>query len=151
MRLHQPPRAVGLGDRCVSETLLEVEQVFAPDGPSARAARHFVAEAVTAVGMPAEEVLLLASELVTNVVLHARTDFVVRMAVTEDAIRVAVMDENTRLPTRVEAPVDATSGRGLSIVDALARCWGVEVHPWGKTVWFELPCRSGDSAVTSFH
>lgn len=149
MRLQ--PRSVGLGDRCVSETLLEVEQAFAPDGPSASAARRFVAEAVNAIGMPADEALLLASELVTNVVLHARTDFVVRMAVTEDAIRVAVMDENTRLPTRVEAPVDATSGRGLSIVDAVAQRWGVEAHPGGKTVWFELPCRSGEFAVHSCH
>ena len=135
----------------MSETLLEVEQAFAPDGPSARAARRFVAEAVAAIGMPADEALLLASELVSNVVLHARTDFVVRMAVTEDALRVAVMDENTRLPTRVEAPVDATSGRGLSIVDAVAHRWGVEAHPGGKTVWFELPCGSGESAVSSCH
>lgn len=135
----------------MSETLLEVEQAFAPDGPSARAARRFVAEAVAAIGMPTDEALLLASELVTNVVLHARTDFVVRMAVTEDALRVAVVDENTRLPTRVAAPVDATSGRGLSIVDAVAQRWGVEAHAGGKTVWFELPCRSGESAVSSCH
>ena len=133
----------------MSETLLEVEQAFAPDGPSARAARRFVAEAVTAIGMPADEALLLASELVTNVVVHARTDFVVRMALTENAIRVAVMDGNTRLPTRGAAPVDATSGRGLSIVDAVVQRWGVQVHPGGKTVWFELPCCSGESPASS--
>lgn len=134
---------MGLGIGCVSEILLEVERAFEPDGPNARAARQFVAEAVTAVGMSPDDALLLASELVTNVVLHARTDFIVRMAVTDEAIRVAVMDANTRLPTRVKAPVDATSGRGLSIVDAVAQRWGVDAHPGGKTVWFELPCRSG--------
>ncbi len=149
MRLHSS--AVGLGDRCVSETLLEVERAFEPDGPNAGAARQFVADAVTAIGMSPDEALLLASELVSNVLLHARTDFVVRMAVTEEAIRVAVIDHNTRIPTRVEAPVDATSGRGLSIIDAVAQRWGVETHPGGKTVWFELPCRSGRLHGTPCH
>jgi hypothetical protein len=35
-------------------------------------------------------------------------------------------------------PPAATSGRGLSLVDALASEWGVHPSPPGKTVWFEL-------------
>ncbi|XNR95175.1 ATP-binding protein [Streptomyces sp. R-74717] len=30
------------------------------------------------------------------------------------------------------------SGRGVSLVDALALRWGVEQGPYGKTVWCEL-------------
>lgn len=135
----------------MSETLLEVERAFEPEGPSAAAARRFIAEAVKAAGLSPDDALLLASELVTNVLLHARTDFVVRMAVTEKAIRVAVIDQNTRVPTRVEAPVDATSGRGLSIVEAVAQRWGVDTHPGGKTVWFEVACGSGQKQAVPCH
>jgi hypothetical protein len=33
----------------------------------------------------------------------------------------------------------ARSGRGLHLVGALARAWGVEPSADGKTVWAELP------------
>lgn len=135
----------------MSETLLQVERAFEPDGPNAGVARRFIAEAVAATGVSSEEALLLASELVTNVVLHARTGFVVKMAVTEEAIRVSVTDENSRLPALVDAPLDATTGRGLCIVDALADRWGVEPHPGGKTVWFEVPCRAGSDRSAPCH
>ncbi|MBW3613801.1 MAG: ATP-binding protein [Actinobacteria bacterium] len=134
----------------MNETLLEVERAFEPDEPSARAARRFVADSVAAAGVPAEDALVLANELVTNVVLHARTEFVVRMAVTEDSIRVAVTDQNSRLPMRANAPLDATSGRGLSIVAAVAERWGVDPHPGGKTVWFELACHPGKLRSAGF-
>ena len=39
----------------------------------------------------------------------------------------------------VAAPLDATSGRGLALVQSLADNWGIERTPVGKTVWFEIP------------
>jgi hypothetical protein len=35
-------------------------------------------------------------------------------------------------------PLDATTGRGLLIVDSLASRWGVIEHDGGKSVWFEV-------------
>jgi hypothetical protein len=40
---------------------------------------------------------------------------------------------------RGEPAVDATSGRGLFIVDRLAGGWGFVARPEGKLVWFEVP------------
>ena len=118
---------------------LEVERAFEPDGPSARAARHFVADTLAACRLDPAEAVLLASELVTNVVMHARTEFVVTVAVDGDVVHLSVQDRNSRLPVRPTTPVDATSGRGLAMVDALARTWGVDTHEDGKTVWCEVP------------
>jgi hypothetical protein len=54
-------------------------------------------------------------------------------------LRVEVHDGNSRHPTPSPAPADATSGRGLHLVESLAERWGVEGTPDGKVVWFELP------------
>ena len=47
-------------------------------------------------------------------------------------------DGNIRLPQPSMAPADATTGRGLALVDALANAWGDGRHGRGKTVWFEV-------------
>lgn len=86
---------------------------------------------------PTETALLLASELVTNAVLHARTELVVRCEVTSDCIRVEVEDGSRLLPLLDRAAVDAVSGRGLCLVADLAHAWGVEPLATGKKVWFE--------------
>jgi hypothetical protein len=41
------------------------------------------------------------------------------------------------MPQPCLAPADATSGRGLAIVDGSGLQWGVERHARGKTVWIE--------------
>lgn len=83
--------------------------------------------------------VLLASELLTNGLLHARTDLLVRFLLHPDCVRVEVLDGNSRLPAAVAAPLDATSGRGLALVQSLADNWGIERTTAGKTVWFEIP------------
>ncbi|HET9443289.1 MAG TPA: ATP-binding protein [Acidimicrobiales bacterium] len=129
--------------RRLAEPRLEVERAFEPDGSSARAVRRFVADALTACRVDPAEVVLLASELVTNVVIHARTEFTVTVSVEPDVVHLSVHDGNSRLPVRPATPVDATSGRGLALVDAVARTWGVEVDEDGKTVWCEVPVQAG--------
>ena len=82
---------------------------------------------------------LLVSELATNAVLHARSDFEVTIIRSQQRVRVEVFDQNTRLPSFAIAPPDAYSGRGLIILRELASAWGVESHSdVGKTIWFEL-------------
>lgn len=126
----------------MAQPRLEVERAFEPDASSARAARRFVAEALAACGVEPAEAVLVASELVTNVVIHARTDFLVTVTVGGDVVHLSVHDRNRRLPVRAATPLDATSGRGLAMVDAVARTWGVEVHEDGKTVWCEVPVQT---------
>jgi anti-sigma regulatory factor (Ser/Thr protein kinase) len=85
-----------------------------------------------------DSAVLLVSELTTNAALHARTD--VQVTVRFDAHRLwaEVKDWNTRMPQPCHTPPDATSGRGLQLVEALAARWGAERDRDGKRVWFVL-------------
>lgn len=86
-----------------------------------------------------DEAVLLTSELLSNAVLHARTDARLTITSREDGtLRVEVADENPRLPISVAPPDEAQSGRGLWLVETIATAWGVERTELGKTVWFEL-------------
>jgi len=84
--------------------------------------------------------VLLADELATNAILHGRTDFEVRVRKIGEVVRVEVLDGNTRAPVAALVPEDATTGRGLLMVQSLASRWGIESVDDGKAVWFELPC-----------
>jgi anti-sigma regulatory factor (Ser/Thr protein kinase) len=92
---------------------------------------------------------LLLSELMTNAYRHAKVpagrEIWARCVVTEDRIRVTVTDANDTLPTPGMALLDDESGRGLTLVTALADNWGAERRECGigKEVWFELALRAG--------
>ena len=106
-------------------------------------ARLFVRESLASWGLDAmvEAAVLVVSELATNAVLHARTELVVRLAVNEaGGLRIEVVDAAEGHPRVRGHSASATTGRGLSIVEGLAREWGVEpAGPGpGKTVWAEL-------------
>lgn len=107
----------------------------------ARAARTFVNETLGAWGLQriTDIAQLLTSELVTNAVRHARSEDVdVTVRQEDEAVRVEVHDSSREPPTPREAGPEAESGRGLQLVAALSRAWGVKPIPTGKTVWFEL-------------
>lgn len=122
---------------------VDVSSEFAPDPPAVGAARRFLRQALQdqldghAGSDLADSLLMAANELATNAVMHARTEFTVRLLVAPDRVRVEVADENSRVPQPCLAPADATSGRGLAIVDSSGLDWGVDRHPGGKTVWVQ--------------
>ncbi len=98
-----------------------------------------MADVLTGWGLSCDDLPLLVSELATNAVLHARSDFQVSVVHSGPRVRVEVFDQNTRLPSFAVAPPDAYSGRGLMLLRRLATAWGVESHSdVGKTIWFEL-------------
>jgi anti-sigma regulatory factor (Ser/Thr protein kinase) len=115
------------------------QAAFTPEPHSARAARRFVAERLAKHRIRDDLAVLLVSELATNAVLHARTEFVVRTAIADERLRVEVEDYNSRPPLVAHTPAEATSGRGLHLLHSLADAWGVEGCPDGKIVWFEVP------------
>jgi anti-sigma regulatory factor (Ser/Thr protein kinase) len=81
---------------------------------------------------------LLTSELVTNAILHAGTEIEVEVTLEAGRARVAVKDRNSQLPEPRTGPRDATTGRGLRLVAAMASAWGAERIDDGKVVWFDL-------------
>ncbi|MBL7495185.1 ATP-binding protein [Frankia sp. CNm7] len=87
--------------------------------------------------------VLLASELVTNAVLHGRGDPTVEIRASDRQVWVGVQDPDSRIPRAQHADSGALGGRGLHLVDTLAHSWGTApIAGDGKTVWFTLPRQS---------
>lgn len=86
----------------------------------------------------APDVLLCASELAANAVLHSDTGqtggtFTVRAELSpEEYVAVEVEDDGGRWIERGPRP---SGGRGLHILGALATGWGVRSAASGRTVW----------------
>jgi anti-sigma regulatory factor (Ser/Thr protein kinase) len=101
-------------------------------------ARKFVASVLRGLIAPSdiEVVVLLASEVVTNAVIHAGTsvDLVVRRI--RGGVQIEASDGAKQPPVVVVGPVTSESGRGMRMVAALSDDWGVIRTAMGKTVWF---------------
>ncbi|QOV35936.1 ATP-binding protein [Streptomyces ferrugineus] len=80
---------------------------------------------------------LLVSELATNALLHSESRFRLTLFAAHGILRCEVRDGGSRVPTVLDAS-DAENGRGMFLVDTLARRWGCHREGPGKTVWFEL-------------
>ncbi|MFH8562160.1 SpoIIE family protein phosphatase [Streptomyces sp. NPDC017988] len=113
---------------------------FPPTPRSVASARRFVGTALE--GAPSELVdtaRLLVGELVTNAVLHARTEVEVAVLPRGGGALVKVSD---LCPARGLVPLGgrpyAGTGQGLRIVEELATRYGVDADGQRKTAWFEL-------------
>ncbi|MFF7353227.1 ATP-binding SpoIIE family protein phosphatase [Streptomyces filipinensis] len=104
-------------------------------GQARRLARHALArwdlEELT------DSVELLVSEVVTNAVRYASRPVTLRLLRT-DVLRCEVGDDVPQLPRLRQARATDEGGRGLYLVNKLARRWGATRLSTGKVVWFEL-------------
>ena len=90
-----------------------------------------------------DDARLITSELSANAVLHARTNFGVTLRSDGSGyLRIEVRDHNGHMSSPAAPRQDATSGRGLLIVGALAASWGTQPDGDGKVVWAELRSRA---------
>ena len=116
-----------------------------PDARSAGAARRFVLAACAEFGLAdlAESAELVASELVSNAIFHAGTEFDLTATLREVYLHLSVRD-GSRQPPELPAPTGpdweslSTRGRGLQLVAACASGWGSVVGADGKVVWATL-------------
>ena len=124
---------------------LKDELRLAPTSTAPAAARLYVRDVLQywRLALSGPEVVdraeLLADELVTNAVVHARTSLRLRLELRGDLLHIGVKDESPRLLRLVPYDPGAESGRGLRLVEELATAWGV--HPargGGKVVWCTL-------------
>lgn len=145
---HLHSAVLGAGPaRCWPESDLGADSEIARDLPctiaSVREARALVLGALQADGRGdlvdlVDVAALVVTELATNAVLHARSDFRVTVRHRTDAVEISVWDASADLPVRRQPQADSTSGRGLRLVAAVASQWGVELPGHGKTVWAQL-------------
>ncbi|CQR62128.1 SpoIIE family protein phosphatase [Streptomyces leeuwenhoekii] len=84
-----------------------------------------------------DSVELLVSEVVTNAVRYASRPVTLRLLRT-DVLRCEVGDDVPQLPRLRQARATDEGGRGLYLVNRMARRWGATRLSTGKVVWFEL-------------
>ncbi|GAA0300185.1 hypothetical protein GCM10010302_43450 [Streptomyces polychromogenes] len=89
-----------------------------------------------------EDVLLVVSELVTNVLDHTSCDPLLVVCFRAGRVRVEVRDADPRLPVPQHPSPAAPHGRGLALVAAVSVHHGVRRLPGaGKAVWALLALR----------
>jgi len=112
-----------------------------PHPESAGKARRLVAAALCSHARPetVHDATVVVSELVTNAVIHASTAVTVGLQLLPGGgARIEVGDASSWPPTPRRATADQPGGRGLILVDALSKEWGVSNTADGKTVWAEI-------------
>jgi anti-sigma regulatory factor (Ser/Thr protein kinase) len=93
-----------------------------------------------------DDCALIISELVANAVNAGSSLIIVDVSVHRDHIRLSVVDDAAGTPLSQNAAPADTHGRGLRIVEALARSCGVLTVAGGKEVWAELALPAGSWA-----
>jgi anti-sigma regulatory factor (Ser/Thr protein kinase) len=116
-----------------------------PNPEAVAGMRRFTQQRAAALGADEEAqatATLLVSELLTNVVLHARTSALVDVAERGDYVYVSITDGNPMPPLLRSLRPDDVSGRGMRLVKEMSASSGVEcddaVTPGGKRVWFAV-------------
>ncbi|HSA51388.1 MAG TPA: ATP-binding protein [Yinghuangia sp.] len=138
------PRGAGVGLRQVRRL------PFGAEPGAVRRARTFLRTAMQAYGwrpaadqateLAADDIVLVAVELVTNACLHGGGPIELRVVRYDGGVRVEV-DDRTEARPEPRDPFAGlrTGGHGLLIVRRLSREWGAVVRPGqGKTVWADL-------------
>lgn len=91
-----------------------------------------------------EDIRLVASELATNAMVHARTPFTVTLSASGGTVLLAVRDDSTSVPVKAVPQAMDMSGRGLLLVEQLSREWGTNTDGDGsKSVWASFATRTG--------
>jgi anti-sigma regulatory factor (Ser/Thr protein kinase) len=111
---------------------------LAADPHAPGAARSYVSSQLATVEIPAgvvvDDVVLIASELVTNAVRAGAEWVDLSLRAGPDRLDLLVEDDADGTPVLVTAHEDDVSGRGLGIVDQLADSWVVTPCATGKRV-----------------
>ncbi|MGH8980572.1 MAG: ATP-binding protein [Acidimicrobiales bacterium] len=138
----------GPGDATHADAEAATARIFPPALSACRAARHYVRdilESAESNEVVIDAIELICSELSANAVRHAHSVFTVELECAPTHVRIAVADESPSTADEGNSfPV--RTGRGLGIVAALAREWGIEQDETGYAVWAEVA--EGDAEAT---
>jgi anti-sigma regulatory factor (Ser/Thr protein kinase) len=126
-------------------------RTFVLDRAAPRAARHFVVDTLARWGERdlADDAAVVATELATNAVAHARCGFTISVARSAAAIRISVRDAGLVPAADGASPLVPSTGHGLGLVAALASQWAVQPLADGKMVWAEFRRKPGVGDVST--
>ena len=126
--------------RTPAAPLASAQMTLRPEPQQVAVGRRFTRQTLTAWQHTdlADTACLLVSEILTNAVHHARQMIGLRLHHTAREVIAEITDDNTQLPQRTLPAAADESGRGLTLVEALAGTWGARLSSTGKTVWFTL-------------
>jgi anti-sigma regulatory factor (Ser/Thr protein kinase) len=119
-------------------------RTFPRAAESARAARHFVFDALSQREDQtlAVDAAIVTAELAANAVVHARSAFTVTVSQSGTGVRISVRDAAPLPAATGHARLAVSRGHGLWVVGQVADNWAVEPLPDGKVVWAELAASS---------
>ena len=110
-----------------------------PETGAARRSRELINDACERWDRPglSGSACIVATEMVNNVVAHARTPMTFLLATHGNGLSVAVRDDSAAVPFFTGAPVSPTAygGRGMLLIDSVAARWGSLGLSGGKVVW----------------
>jgi anti-sigma regulatory factor (Ser/Thr protein kinase) len=145
LRLPAPPLVPG--PAAVTEHLK-----LDPVPASVSVARRFVRDLLGPIDEDQlDTALLLASELVTNAILHAHTPVELGVCLDDGRALVCVADrmpQSEPLMPRDHSR-DRPGGRGLALVADLSDDWGTTTFTGGKTVWFTMTLVPAATSATA--
>lgn len=125
-----------------------MDATYPADLATVSAARRLAAEAAHALGSDPDTAALLVSELASNAVRHAHSDYTLTLDTHGDRLRVTVTDHSTDLPAPPTLqPAEAVGGRGMWLVDTMSAEWGIDLTGNGKSIWFDLPAAAATAAA----
>lgn len=133
----------------------DLEATYGCDPASVAPARRWAHEVLSrrlGVYDMIDDAVLVVSELVTNAIRADCSQVLVRIAVESDAVRIGVFDDAAGIPEQRDVSASAPAGRGLKIVAAVARQWGVRPRRTdgrpGKEVWARVALDRRPSQLT---
>ncbi len=85
-----------------------------------------------------DDVCLIVTELVSNAVIHARSESRVVLRLGDGVLRIEVTDQGPGTPEPQPASATRPNGRGLMLISAIATAWGIDPATGGKQVWVEV-------------
>ncbi|MFC7549482.1 ATP-binding protein [Plantactinospora sp. GCM10030261] len=136
-----PVDAGTVGRRAAETSARSLSARLDPAVGAARRARGLVTEGCARWDVPdlIGPGCIAATELVNNVVVHAHTPMTLQLAYRGDALHLSVRDYSPEPPVFTgSAPTTSAGGRGLLLVDSVARRWGVTPLTDGKLIWAVL-------------
>ena len=93
-----------------------------------------------------EAAMVVTTELATNAIRHAGSDFTLQVTRRLGSVRIQVADASPLPPVRTNGSMPAASGHGLTLIARLSTRWGHDMDGPGKVVWPAL--RTGRAALT---